>query len=219
MFKEESEWIKNAINLLKLDNASIVLDIGASDLYFRTKIQPHIYSNIYKPLAEKNIKIISCDVKNDIGIDIVSDICEPYNNFFQKINKKFNLVICCNMLEHVIDVDNAIKNVLSVIRDKEGYLLITVPYKYFYHADPIDTMFRPSPDELKKLLKRYCEFDIIKEEIISISERHYYVMPVYPNKILHNIPFFAYRMMWRWLIKKYRFKVTALLVELKNFKI
>ena len=31
-------------------------------------------------------------------------------------------------------------------------LMITVPYDYPHHADPIDTMYRPSPSELKKLL-------------------------------------------------------------------
>ena len=32
-----------------------------------------------------------------------------------------------------------------------GLFFVTVPYSYHYHADPIDTMYRPSPEELASL--------------------------------------------------------------------
>src|SRR5205085_4736707 len=32
-----------------------------------------------------------------------------------------------------------------------GFLILTVPYRFPYHEDPIDTMFRPSVEELAQL--------------------------------------------------------------------
>lgn len=42
-------------------------------------------------------------------------------------------------------------------------LIITVPYDYPYHADPIDTMYRPSPNELNQLLP----LTWLEDEIVS----------------------------------------------------
>jgi len=30
----------------------------------------------------------------------------------------------------------------------DGYLVVSVPHSYPFHADPIDTLFRPAPDEV-----------------------------------------------------------------------
>jgi hypothetical protein len=48
------------------------------------------------------------------------------------------------------------------MKSKDG-LIITGPYNYPYHADPIDTMYRPSPKDLKKLLP----FSWLEGEIVS----------------------------------------------------
>ncbi|OBQ33891.1 MAG: hypothetical protein AN485_17485, partial [Anabaena sp. MDT14b] len=47
---------------------------------------------------------------------------------------------------------------------KSGYIFVTVPYKYPYHRDPIDTMFRPDIQELSSL---FPDFKIVNGEILA----------------------------------------------------
>ncbi len=35
--------------------------------------------------------------------------------------------------------------------DEGGLVFVTVPFSYPHHADPIDTMYRPSPEEIAQL--------------------------------------------------------------------
>ena len=59
-------------------------------------------------------------------------------------------VLCCNVLEHVPDV-RTFGGRLGQIVAPGGRLVVTVPHRYPHHNDPIDTMFRPSPEELSAL--------------------------------------------------------------------
>ena len=63
-------------------------------------------------------------------------------------------VLCCNMFEHVDD-RYKFASICDEVLSPGGYLLITVPHSYPYHLDPIDTMFRPSVDEIAKLFPYY----------------------------------------------------------------
>jgi hypothetical protein len=79
-------------------------------------------------------------------------------------------------------------------------------------------MYRPSTEELQTLIARFAEGEVINKHVLSISDRQYYVMPVYPNVLWHNIPFIAYRNLWRWLIKSSRWKVSCVLVRVNQHK-
>src|SRR5205823_4395043 len=54
----------------------------------------------------------------------------------------YNALLCCNVLEHVVD-PRAICAKLESIISARGFLLVTVPNRFPYHPDPVDTMFRP----------------------------------------------------------------------------
>jgi hypothetical protein len=58
--------------------------------------------------------------------------------------------MCCNLLEHVVD-RVMIRDVLLSILKPGGYLIATVPYRFPYHEDPIDTMYRPTVAEVAAL--------------------------------------------------------------------
>ena len=62
--------------------------------------------------------------------------------------------MCTNLLEH-IDNKDIIINTIDKILKKGAYCLITVPYNYPYHLDPIDTMYRPKPKEIFNLFNGY----------------------------------------------------------------
>ena len=198
---------------MRLPQGSRVADIGSSDLFYRTRAQPHVFEHIYNPLLQAGVNILSCDSKKEIGIDCVIDVCNPGRSLYQDTQQRFELVLCANMLEHVVDRRVVMKNLISITREG-GCLLLTVPHTYFYHEDPIDTMYRPRPEELLSLVAEQAECEVVLEAILPITQKHYYLMPVYPRKLLHNLPFFAYRQAWRWLLKPFRWKVTCLLVRI-----
>ena len=74
MFLEESFWIKEKLRLINLPPAAKVLDIGSSSIYFRTKEQPYIEENVFKPLRDKGCQVIHLDTKKEQGVDLVCSI-------------------------------------------------------------------------------------------------------------------------------------------------
>jgi SAM-dependent methyltransferase len=211
MFIEESVWIKKQIESLNVESNSLFCDMGAADYYYRNRIQPHIYNNIYKPLIEKKVTTVSCDVFDSYGIDYKLDITNPSTTPYDILEKKFDLILSANMLEHVTDRDIASKNILSIAKPG-SFLIVTVPQNYFLH-DVDDTMYRPKPEEITALFKQFAKIEVMAEEIIDIKDKSYYTMPVYPNKLLHNIPFFAFRKRWRLLFKSTRWKQSCVLIK------
>ncbi len=64
---------------------------------------------------------------------------------------------------------------LASVIHEGGYIFVSVPYKYPYHRDPINTMFRPTIRELAAL---FPGTEIYKGEIINCGS--------YMDKILRN---------------------------------
>jgi hypothetical protein len=59
----------------------------------------------------------------------------------------FKCILLSNVLEHVRD-RKAVAAACEEIVGPGGFILATVPPSCPYHADPIDTYYRPSPAEL-----------------------------------------------------------------------
>jgi len=171
MFREESLWIKNAIGKLKaVDGNNEVANIGSSTDHFRTVIQPHIHNNIIATLLSSGWKVINVDMKKEPGVDLVADVTK--DDFAEPFKERFALTICTNLLEHVEDIKLVTKNLVAITRSG-GHLLITVPYKYKLHYDPIDNGFRPTPQQIVDLFKDVAEY-IVDSKIISISDKDQY---------------------------------------------
>jgi SAM-dependent methyltransferase len=167
MFREESLWIKTAIQKLKPVNGSNeVANIGSSTDHFRRVIQPHIHNNIIDTLLASGWKVFNVDMKKEHGVDLVADVTKK--DFAQPFKDRFALTICTNLLEHVEDIKLVTKNLVDITRSG-GHILITVPYKYKIHLDPIDNGFRPTPQQIVDLFKDVAEY-IIDSKIISISD-------------------------------------------------
>ena len=75
------------------------------------------------------------------------------------------------MLEHVSDISLVINNILEITIDG-GFILLTVPYKYRNHPDPIDNVIRPTPDEIANLFPKGT-IEVMKKSIIIINEKNY----------------------------------------------
>lgn len=137
------------------------------------------------------------DIKPDLGVDIIAD--------FTRLEDRARLrqvgartVLCSNLLEHLSIAPVVAATELYALVPPGGYLVLTAPLHYGYHADPIDTMFRPTPDELVQLLP---EAQVVKAEVVQCRRGAFYfaeqgsAWPKYAARIL--IPVIKPRNWWR----------------------
>ncbi len=169
MRKEEAVCIGSIIKKISLKNGGPVLNIGSSTRTFREKLKPHINDNIFAPLKNHGIQVIHSDLKADEGVDVSGDL------FDSKIQIKLasfkpKVILASNLMEHLPDdVRQKLPEVLSNIIAEDGFIVISVPYSYPLHFDPIDTYYRPSPGELCELFP-----DCKKVETHIISSTTYF---------------------------------------------
>jgi SAM-dependent methyltransferase len=140
-----SDWLASVLEL-----GDVCLNIGASTRHFREVDQPHIKTRFLDPLEARGVRFVHCDLKPDEGVDETGDVLDPA--FRERLKKHgAQLIVCSNLLEHLTD-PKAFADACADLVSPGGYAAFTVPFKYPYHADPIDTMFRPSPEELAAML-------------------------------------------------------------------
>jgi SAM-dependent methyltransferase len=205
MFAEESLWISTVYDKLDADKVRTAGNIGSSSLDFRINVQPHIHKHVIKPLMDKGVRVVNIDLKKETGVDIVADITKP--SFGREFESQFDLLLCTNLLEHVTDVKLVVKNLVDAITNR-GYILITVPYKYKLHFDPIDNGFRPKPSEIAHLFVGVSN-SIIDSAIISINDSREY------KKRRSKFPVWGYREKLAYLFGK-RYKVSGILLQISK---
>ena len=156
MFKEESIWIGKSLTKIDLDGVHTCLNVGSGSLIFRTKIQPCIEENIFRPLIAL-AKVYHLDFEQAEGVDLVWNA-----ENIGELGQEFDLVICTNLLEHVKKPKKVAEGLKKVVKPG-GYLIVTVPHQFVYHLAPIDTMFRSTNKEIEAF---FPEFRVIRSEII-----------------------------------------------------
>ena len=162
MLLAESEWIGRKLAELPVSEISPCLNLGSSTKEFRSRIQPYIDENLISPNVKRGVTFVHVDVKKEPGVDLAGDINDPA---FQEIllKERAACVLCCNMLEHVVDREKLAELCTRITRPG-GYLIVSVPFSFPYHLDPIDTYFRPDPQTLTKLFPK-C--DVISTQIVT----------------------------------------------------
>ncbi len=184
MLFKESLWFKKILGHHAQSN-DIVLNIGSSTRQFREQVQPHIHRNVFDPLRIRNIRVYHIDCKSDQGVDLVGDVTD--RRFIQRLQRFHpTLAICSNLLEH-LENRTLFCNELPAFLPSGGKLIVSVPYQYPYHPDPIDTLFRPTVEELAEL---FPSMKIIESTILdcgTLAEKQRYE---------RQIHFF------KWLIRK-----------------
>ena len=131
---------------------SPLLNLGSSTRAFREVAKPHIQRELFGPLAAAGVQVFHSDLKQADGVDLAGDILDPAVHGDLKA-RGFSCLLCSNLLEHVRD-RAAVAAACEEIVGPGGLILATVPSSYPYHADPIDTGFRPAPAELAGLFRR-----------------------------------------------------------------
>jgi hypothetical protein len=145
----EAQWIAAQLADLTKHKASPLLNIGSSTAEFRTVKQPHIESVIFAPLRRQGIEVIHTDLKQEPGVDVAGDLMDPAVGAVLRA-KRPKAALSSNLLEHVRDPAAFVRTMVSLV-EPGGHVIVTVPCSYPFHADPIDTGFRPTPTELSAL--------------------------------------------------------------------
>ena len=126
-----------------------MLNIGSHTAEYRSKYQPWIDKYIFTPAQKRGQIVKHSDIRPDAGVDIVGDLSDP--QFLNSLRQmRFRSVLCANLLEHVLNREEIARTLTEVVAPG-CFLLVSCPYKFPFHPDPIDTMFRPTPDELAAL--------------------------------------------------------------------
>jgi hypothetical protein len=160
---EEAKYIGELIKKYKSKEEVSLLNIGSSTEDFRKNIKPHIDAELFSPLKNLNIKITHFDLKDDDGVDISGDIFDSNTQIKLKLVRP-SLILACNILEHLEkDMKDHFPKIMDEILEDDGIIIVTVPYSFPLHLDPIDTYYRPSPEELRLLFPHY---DLLNEKII-----------------------------------------------------
>jgi hypothetical protein len=149
MRTSEAEWIAAQLARLPPADISPLVNLGSSTAEFRERKQPHIDRLIFKPLAAAGVRAIHSDLKEAPGVEIAGDMLDPTVRARLRAAKP-KAVLSSNLLEHVHGPERFAAAMTDLV-PVGGYLFITAPRSYPYHADPIDTGFRPTPAELAAL--------------------------------------------------------------------
>jgi hypothetical protein len=149
MFEQEAVRVRELLLQAGADKVSPLLNIGSSTAAFRTRDKPHIEAELFAPLRRQGIVVCHLDRKSGEGVDLTGDILDPALQG-ELATRGFRSLLLSNVLEHVRD-RAGLAAACEAIVGPGGLILSTVPSSYPYHADPIDTLYRPSPSELAAL--------------------------------------------------------------------
>jgi hypothetical protein len=147
----EAEAIRLREILLAQSEISPLLNLGSSTRAFREQAKPHIERELFAPLRAAGIEVVHSDLKQAEGVDLPGDIMDPAVRAELK-GRGFRSLLIANMLEHVRD-RAAVAAACEEIVGPGGLILATVPSSFPYHADPIDTGYRPRPAELAAVFR------------------------------------------------------------------
>lgn len=151
MMRCDAEWLGRVLAGLSNAELSPLLNLGASTRHFRTVEQPYVQELLFAPLEARGVKIIHSDLKAADGVDISGDVFNDAD-FARLEAVGARAVICTHMFEHVLDREELARRLLALVQPG-GLFFVTVPSSYHEHHDPIDTLYRPTPDELAKLFR------------------------------------------------------------------
>ncbi|MBA2708499.1 MAG: methyltransferase type 11 [Gemmatimonadaceae bacterium] len=155
MHRLEAEWLGAQMARLESRELFPLLNVGSSTHHYRTVEQPYIDSSIFQPLAKRGGKVWHADAKAAQGVDLIGDLLDPA---FQAELARLapRSVMVCNLFEHVTERQVICDFLLRLI-PVGGYIIVTGPHDYPYHEDPIDTMFRPTVQEMAAHFDGCCE--------------------------------------------------------------
>jgi hypothetical protein len=149
MLVSDALWLSESLARFSAEEISPLVNLGSSTRQFREEHQPHVQQLIFGPLEARGVHVIHCDLKAADGVDLAGDIYD--DQVLAKLRTaRPKALLCTHMFEHVLDRDALARRIMAIL-PMGGLFFVTVPKSYFHHADPLDTMFRPTPEQLAAL--------------------------------------------------------------------
>lgn len=167
MFAREAQWIADRLALFPAPAISPLIDVGSSTIDFRDQAQPWISRHIFAPLAARGVEITHLDARSGTGIDIRGDLLDDAD-FARLRTTRYRALLCCNILEHVRDPAELALRCTELVTPG-GIIVATVPHSYPRHADPIDSLYRPEPQEMAMLFRGTT---VLAAEIIDVGQSY-----------------------------------------------
>ncbi len=149
MFEAEARWLRLSLDGFPPERLSPLLNLGSSTSAVREDIQPWVERELFAPLRARGLAVVHVDKRDGPGIDIRADLTDPAGMAALR-GQGARALLCCNLLEHVVERVALARHCLDLL-PPGGLAFVTAPYSYPYHRDPIDTMYRPRPEELAEL--------------------------------------------------------------------
>lgn len=121
------------------------------------------------------------------------------------ISQDFDLLICCNVIEHIWNQENFFSN-LNQLTTENGYLWMVAPYSDFFHLSPNFYSAGFSPEYLRNMLQ-LNGYSIINLQLIG-SKRLYrftHLLQEWPNFKQYYNPIFDHLSK----LRRNRFKINV----------
>jgi hypothetical protein len=146
MLSTEAAWLEEELARLPSEALDPLLSVGSGTTDAREMLQPWISALVMAPLERRGVHVIHHEYAEGPGVDVAGDLGDPaVAERLRALGARS--VLCCNVLEHLAD-RSPVTSLLESLVAPGGYLILTVPRRFPFHPDPIDTMYRPSVAEL-----------------------------------------------------------------------
>ena len=152
MLLSESKWLRAQILQLDLPPQAKILNFGSQNLKTLKKKQPYVLDNIHYTTSMRSWQMLNFDLFPGEGVDISGNVLEQAT-FSHLVEYRFDGLYLFNVLEHVNDVGEICKRIQDLL-PSGAYLLVSVPFEFPVHNDPIDNRFRPTPAQLAECFER-----------------------------------------------------------------
>lgn len=216
MFEREARWVGERLAAYPAAQLSPLLNIGSSTRDFRERVQPWTVEHIFAPLAARGVATVHLDARVGEGIDLCADLLDD-RDFARVGQRRYRSLLCCNVLEHVTDAAEFARRCAQLVAD-DGIIVVTVPRSYPRHGDPIDTLYRPTPEHAAAL---FPDSRVVEAEIIDVGESYRDEVQRRPWILLRHalrlpVPFLGWQK-WRasmqkpyWLFHNYEVSAVTL---------
>ena len=214
----EARKIAEFVSRMDIDSDFECLNIGSSTRQFRELDKPHVNEELIRPLEKIGVRFVHVDIKSGPGIDMVGDVLDA--NFQAKLrSRRARLILCCNLLEHLSDPFEFARSCVSLVRPG-GTIVVSVPFSFPMHNDPIDNMLRPTPEEIGEMFPgcRIRDHEIVESGSYLNDLLDRADWPTVLARTVGAILFpFLSKGAWRprahrllWLLRRYRISVAVL---------
>ena len=167
MFDAEARWIGERLDAYPAAQLSPLLNVGSSTRQFREEAQPWMTRHLFAPLQRRGVEIVHLDCRDGDGIDICADLLDA-EGYARTAARRYRALLCCNILEHVRDPGELARRCTALV-EPGGLIVVTVPRSYPRHGDPIDTMYRPTPEAAAAL---FPDSSILAAELIDVGQSY-----------------------------------------------